>query len=131
MADVEEAEADSRGERAPCPANKQAQMVGKGASGTPEPEVGQLQEKLAQLEEETAALRLRCVVQTQELEDEKQHCIEEQEELEEEKEACKELVVQVEQAKEAAYRLWNEAELERLRAVAKETKKWRSMRPAG
>ena len=88
----------------------QAQEASGGASGTPSPEAGQLQENLTRLEEETAALRWQRAQQAHE--------------LEEEREGRKELEARVERAEEATQRLRTEAELERLRAVAEETKKW-------
>ena len=88
----------------------QAQEASGGASGTPSPEAGQLQENLTRLEEETAALRWQRAQQAQE--------------LEEEREMRKELEARVERAEEATQRLRTKAELERLRAVAEETKKW-------
>lgn len=80
-----------------------------------------MQEKLAWFEEETATLNLHCVQQAPELEKKKQRCLEQQEELEEERWAKKELMRRLEQTKEAARRMWEEMELERLRAI---TAKW-------
>ena len=62
---------------------------GDEASGTPRPEaeVGQLQEKLASLEEEAATLKSRCIAQTEELEEEKRLNVMQREELEGEREA--------------------------------------------
>ena len=62
---------------------------GERASGTPGPE---LQERLAQLEGETATLKLQCVEKDEELEGTKRRCIEQQAELESEKEARREMM---------------------------------------
>ena len=75
----------------------------------------------SRLEEETATLKLHCVQQAAELEEEKQHCLEQREELKEEREARGELTRRLEQAEEAARRMQEEMELERLRAVAEAT----------
>ena len=57
---------------------EQAQEASEGASGTPSPdnEDRQMQEKLARLKEEMTTLKLHCVQQAAELEEEKQRCLE-------------------------------------------------------
>ena len=69
-------------------------------------------------------MKSRCIAQTEELEEEKRLNVMQREELEGEREARRELLARLEHAEERAYRLQNEAELERLRAVAQYTKKW-------
>ena len=100
---------------------EQAQEASERASGTPSPdnEDGQMQEKLARLEE-TATLKLHCVQQAAELEEEKQRCLEQREELKEEREARGELTRRLEQAEEAARRMREEMELERLQVCFEE-----------
>ena len=77
-----------------------------------------------QLEDETATLRLQCTEKDGELEEAKRCHDEQLEGLEVEKEARRELVQRVEEAKERTYRLQTEAELEKFRLIAEETKKW-------
>ena len=82
-------------------------------SGMTEPEVGELQERLTQLEDEMATLRLQCAEKDGELEEAKRRHDEQLEGLEVEKEARRELVQRVEEAEERTYRLRTEAELEK------------------
>ena len=83
-----------------------------------------LAQQISELEEETSTLKLQCVERQEKLEETKRRCSEQQGELESEREARKELIARVEEAEEAAYRLRNEAELEKFRALAEETRKW-------
>ena len=80
--------------------------------------------RLAQLEDETATLRLKCADKDGELEEVKRRHDEQLERVKVEKEALRELVQRVEEAEERTYRLQTEAELEKFRVIAEETKKW-------
>ena len=85
---------------------------------TPDSEAGQLQERLAQLEDETQTLRSRCAEKDEQLaEAERRFAVQ----LDAERGA---LMQRVGEAERVVDGLRTEAELEKLRAVAEETKKW-------
>ena len=96
----------------------------EGTPGAAQPEVEELQRKLVRSEKEAAELKRQNAQQAEELGKEEQRYSQLHTMLEDDREVQRGLEEQLEQAAERVRRMQGEAELQMLRAVADETKKW-------